>query len=362
MNITIDQLGESWLEQAATLCTHNLAALCQALSLAHTSPSTSQNNANNLVLEYLQNLLNQKPAPVGANNSATSVGWVAFDNSSRQLQAMLAGSFHKLQPEDSLFVYMPPSYVTLPLAVCQAVSHEAATECFPLLLEAVRTEAVRQDVDRLQVSVPVGDWQQGSLWRRLGFEPDVIMAGLSLTGWQSVSHPHPPELTVRTATESDLEALTDLALEEHLYHALHTRTGTSPHQLRATSYRTAQETLARSPQTSRQLVAYYQAPTEPDGLAQPVGSLVGSIAQLEADRVARYYMPPRYGYIGLTSVSESLRGKGVGRALVETILRWFLENGIETVFLHYVSSNVLSRAFWSRQGFAPYQEVLTCVL
>ncbi len=62
MNITIDQLSESWLEQAATLCTHNLAALSQAQRLADTSSPTSQNNANNLMLEYLQDLLNQKPA------------------------------------------------------------------------------------------------------------------------------------------------------------------------------------------------------------------------------------------------------------------------------------------------------------
>lgn len=118
MNITIDQLGESWLEQAATLCAHNLAALSQAQLLADTSPPTSQNKANNLMLEYLQNLLNQKPASaaVGSDNPVNSAGWVAFDNSTRQLEAMLAGCFHKLQPEDSLFVYMPPSYVTLPLA------------------------------------------------------------------------------------------------------------------------------------------------------------------------------------------------------------------------------------------------------
>jgi GNAT superfamily N-acetyltransferase len=85
-----------------------------------------------------------------------------------------------------------------------------------------------------------------------------------------------------------------------------------------------------------------------------VGSIVGMIQTLGDEEIARYVLPARYGYIGLTSVTAAARGTGVGRTLVGGLMSWFATNGCELAFLHYVTSNRLSRPFWTRMGFTPH--------
>jgi ribosomal protein S18 acetylase RimI-like enzyme len=157
---------------------------------------------------------------------------------------------------------------------------------------------------------------------------------------------------VRRAVRDDVDALADLALEEHLYHAHHTASGTSPDQPRETSRRIASDAVAADVTTTCQLVAERVSST--DGRAAIVGSIIGSIQMVGDDEIARFLLPARYGYIGLTSVTAAARGSGVGRTLVAELMSWFAAHGCDVVFLHYVNSNRLSQPFWIRMGFTPH--------
>jgi ribosomal protein S18 acetylase RimI-like enzyme len=185
-------------------------------------------------------------------------------------------------------------------------------------------------------------------WRRRGLRPDAVMAVREVATW-SPAGTSPDGIAVRTAAASDVDALADLALEEHLYHATHTATGVSPDQPRETSRRVAEQAVKAASETSRQLVA------TSSGVV--VGSLAASIHVLGDDQVSRFLLPPRYGYIGLTSVTAAQRGAGTGRALVDAALRWFTGERVDIVFLHYVVDNPLSARFWTRLGLRPHIHV-----
>jgi ribosomal protein S18 acetylase RimI-like enzyme len=348
MTIEIQNLDKNRLAEAAQVCLQGLKR----------TPTTDwlqpPPDGEQLLAGYLEQLL----FPVTPGNTETG-GWVAVDSATGQIQAVLAGYFYLLKPEDSVYSFMPPRYFLAPFPGCQAVSDTAAVEAFPLLFEAVREACRARQIERIQLTVGVHNWVQGAIWRRLGFVPDSVMAGQPIGGWRASGRKIPDGLSLRDATTNDLDALTDLALEEHIYHARHTDSGVSPDQLRATAYRIAEESLQRAPETGQQLLAEYLAPgtTTP----QAAGSLNSSFIELDDSRVSRLWLPPRYGYIGLTSVSETVRGQGVGRVLTETAMSWFGERDAQTVFLHYVSSNALSVPFWSKMGFAPYLEVLSFV-
>jgi ribosomal protein S18 acetylase RimI-like enzyme len=348
MTIEIQNLDKNRLAEAARVCLQGLKR----------TPATdwlqTPSNAEQLLAGYLEQLL-FPPTPTKTETG----GWVAVDSATGQVQAVLAGYFYLLKPEDSMYSYMPPRYFLAPLPACQAVSDKAALEAFPLLLEAVREANRARQIQRIQLTVGVHNWVQGAVWRRLGFVPDSVMAGQPMAGWQASGRKIPDGLSVRDATANDLDALTDLALEEHLYHARHTDSGVSPDQPRQTAYRIAEEQIQRAPEAGQQLLAEYLAPGV--AMPQPAGSLSSSFIELDESRVSRLWLPPNYGYIGLTSVSETVRGQGVGRVLTETAMTWFGKRNAQTVFLHYVSTNRLSVPFWSKMGFAPYLEVLSFV-
>jgi GNAT superfamily N-acetyltransferase len=58
-------------------------------------------------------------------------------------------------------------------------------------------------------------------------------------------------------------------------------------------------------------------------------------------------------YIGPTASHPSVRGQGIGRALVQAVLDWAYVGGHETVSVDFDSPNPLSRPFWLGLGFEP---------
>jgi GNAT superfamily N-acetyltransferase len=58
-------------------------------------------------------------------------------------------------------------------------------------------------------------------------------------------------------------------------------------------------------------------------------------------------------YIGPTATAPDARGRGVGRALVDTALTWAHARGHQWVSVDFESANPLSRPFWLGNGFRP---------
>ena len=158
-------------------------------------------------------------------------------------------------------------------------------------------------------------------------------------------------MRVRIADGQDVDALIELSRQEQDFHARHTRTGTVLDQSPAATRRTVLSWLAADA-SAPTLVA--QEPAS--------GAVLGCSALMvlaaPPDTARALYLPDPHGYIGLTCVDQSARGRGVGRALTAAALRLFADRGIEAVLLHYIDDNPLSRPFWNRMGFAPVVEIL----
>lgn len=59
------------------------------------------------------------------------------------------------------------------------------------------------------------------------------------------------------------------------------------------------------------------------------------------------------GHVGLFDivVAEPLRGQGLGRVLINQLLRWGKESGAHTVYLQVVQSNTTAQRLYARLGF-----------
>lgn len=60
------------------------------------------------------------------------------------------------------------------------------------------------------------------------------------------------------------------------------------------------------------------------------------------------------GEIGDTFVRYDMRGKGIGEALVETVLEWIKQKELKSVELNMYPENKAAAAFWDKMGFKPY--------
>lgn len=63
-------------------------------------------------------------------------------------------------------------------------------------------------------------------------------------------------------------------------------------------------------------------------------------------------------YIDDLCVDESLRGKGIGKALYRAVREFALEHGCYNLTLNVWSCNTAARAFYERCGFVPQKTVM----
>ena len=61
-----------------------------------------------------------------------------------------------------------------------------------------------------------------------------------------------------------------------------------------------------------------------------------------------------FGYVSELSVTESERGKGIGKALLAAANDWFRGKGLEFVELNVSTLNADAVRFWRREGYSDY--------
>lgn len=337
-SLRVVPLSEELLAPVTAPCTAGLRRLAARVGQSLLRPPATP--AEQLVEAVLRRQL--EPAA----GSESRHGWVVLDRDGT-VQACAGTVAMDLTPDDPRYTYLPPRSVTVTITTTHAESDTAVDGCYPLLLEAVRQVASERDA-HLLVHMVAED-TAAAAWQRLRLRLGTVMARRSASGWRSPGAA-PDGLAIRVAGTGDIPALTDLALAEHHYHAALPGSAVSPDQPRATSEQVAADNVAAPPETSHQLVAV-------DGDGRVVGSIHGTIQEFADDQIQRYLLPPRYGYVGLTSVTEPARGTGVGRALIDSLMGWFAARDVEPVFLHCQVDNPLSSRFWTRSGFVPHLEI-----
>ncbi len=65
------------------------------------------------------------------------------------------------------------------------------------------------------------------------------------------------------------------------------------------------------------------------------------------------------GYVNDLCVTESARGRGLGRALVRDVLGWMRDRGAESIEMYVAKANPSAAAFWRRIGARDFLERLT---
>lgn len=288
-----------------------------------------------------------------AANASTHSTWLALDESGHA-RAMLSAMLRIVKPDDAEYTYMPPTYALLPLSGQLFLEEEDFRLAAPLL-RRVSDDAAALGIDVMKANARCGDWAAGTLWRSLGMRLDSIMAGRK--AWPPIAPRPESRVTIRQGAPEDEAELVRLCFEEYEYHALHTKSGTRRDQ---------------DPEPTRRLVRSWLSPSGEDPLPVLVAEdasadgLLGCLSLYRIthpeDSPGRYIYPAEYGYIGLTSVSEDARGKGVGRSLASAGISELQRRGFADIFLHYVDDNVLSRPFWQGLGFAPITETLAVPL
>lgn len=68
------------------------------------------------------------------------------------------------------------------------------------------------------------------------------------------------------------------------------------------------------------------------------------------------------GYINDVCVTESMRGRGVGKRLAYDAIRWLKDNGADSVEVYVARKNHLAQRFWRRIGGRDYLDRLSIEL
>ena len=145
------------------------------------------------------------------------------------------------------------------------------------------------------------------------------------------------DVDVRIGTADDLDAIAALSLVEFGHRS------TSPIYAHP-----QQRTLAESRALHERLLA--------EGAVHFLGRRDSSdvgLVTVEFTSPAPRLCPNAQPYIGPTASHPSVRGQGIGHALVHRVLDWAYVNGHQTVSVDFDSSNPLSRPFWLGLGFEP---------
>jgi GNAT superfamily N-acetyltransferase len=150
-----------------------------------------------------------------------------------------------------------------------------------------------------------------------------------------------PDLSIRRAGPSDIDAIVRLGLEVVRFDA-HFGPVIERPETAAALHREFAGLLA-GPETWTWLA-------ERDGI--PVGMLAAERPE-SADWIAPMVRQAPVAYLFLMFVSPTERGRGVGAAMAERLHHDAEAAGVAVTLLHYAQTNPLSAPFWSQQGYRP---------
>lgn len=85
-------------------------------------------------------------------------------------------------------------------------------------------------------------------------------------------------------------------------------------------------------------------------VAEADGRVVGYVLGVIVDLVPEMFAQEDGGFLADIYVDSAYRGKGIGRALVETLSEWFRERGVRYFEWYVAAHNQSGRAFWNAVG------------
>ena len=193
--------------------------------------------------------------------------------------------------------------------------------------------------------VPAADAAGLDAWFRLGFGHQHVHAIVRTPALRDPDDPDVPDdpdaVSIRPAESRDVDELTrlDVLLPSH-------QAGSPVFSgLRVPTLAEAAADLD-----------YLDDPRFVTFVAELAGGVVGVVTGCSVDESASnsgLIRPPGAGFIAFAAVFPEARGRGVGRTLARTLLRWSAREGHPTVAIDWRMTNLLSSRAWPALGFRP---------
>jgi GNAT superfamily N-acetyltransferase len=70
-----------------------------------------------------------------------------------------------------------------------------------------------------------------------------------------------------------------------------------------------------------------------------------------AERATDYFTQETHGHLGILAVAEHAEGRGIGRALLQTVENWNREAGFRVLTLNVFASNAHAIAVYEKSGY-----------
>jgi ribosomal protein S18 acetylase RimI-like enzyme len=150
---------------------------------------------------------------------------------------------------------------------------------------------------------------------------------------------------IRAAVPSDLDAVLSLLRELDEAHV-----ALEPSLL---------QPFSEPPRPSDWLLTRFADPNEACFVAEVSGRVVGFVwSKAQSPPAIPAFIQKPLQIVGDVVVEASLRGRGIGRALVERALDWGRARGLSQVQLTVFAQNSEAREFYDKLGFRPLSVVL----
>lgn len=223
-----------------------------------------------------------------------------------------------------------------------AVHPEFSTvEVVPALITAVTDSPMLRDLPDMYASTAAACATVRDGLEASGFIPWMVEARRSAN---PVDWTLPSDIVVRPSDFCDVAPAIELWIEMVLFHYSADARCARGGDLEAIG----ESMVAQAAQSANQ--AIFVAVLE----SRTVGMIHVAVSDSASSDYLTAKPPGRHGFVLSIAVTESARGRGVGKALFHTGNRWMLSQGAECVFLHYNSGNPLSPGFWAGCGFRPF--------
>jgi GNAT superfamily N-acetyltransferase len=183
-----------------------------------------------------------------------------------------------------------------------------------------------------------------------GFRLDSVCALRSLQPLETGARASLPAFIIRPARPDDEEVLVGLLDEELRYHERYTPfVRSSPIVLDAFRRKLARLWAGASLTEGAPLILVVEQGHQVVAMAE------NTLLDVSLDDEPGFTPTGRYGCIDNVSVREELRGKGIGRLLVQAIFEAFAATGepLDGYILWYNPDNPQAGRFWPRMGFVP---------
>jgi len=144
-------------------------------------------------------------------------------------------------------------------------------------------------------------------------------------------------MNIRLATEDDVPAIGQMWEKLALFHNM--LDSALPPAARGGGKVYARRLVSRLSDSQTRLI-----------VAEDDGELVGYALAVIIDVIPDMFVQENSGFLADIYVDDAFRRKGVGRALVDSVKVWLLENGIRTFEWYVAEHNAVGKRFWESVG------------